>query len=29
VAGIKVGQEIREKILEFEKAAIQELKNKI
>jgi hypothetical protein len=29
VAGIKVGREIREKILEFEKAAIQELKNKI
>ncbi|HZB99477.1 MAG TPA: hypothetical protein VE226_05640, partial [Nitrososphaeraceae archaeon] len=29
VAGIKVGREIREKILEFERAAIQELKNKI
>jgi hypothetical protein len=29
VAGIKVGREIREKILEFERAAIQKLKNKI
>jgi hypothetical protein len=29
VAGTKVGREIREKILEFERAAIQELKNKI
>lgn len=29
MAGLKVGQEIREKILEFERAAIQKLKNKI
>jgi hypothetical protein len=29
MAGLKVGREIREKILEFERAAIQKLKNKI
>lgn len=29
MAGVKVGREIREKILEFERAAIQKLKNKI
>jgi hypothetical protein len=29
MAGVKVGREIREKILEFERAAIQKVKNKI